>query len=596
MAANRTPFRQLAFFLAAVLVVGAIAGSVGYYSYRQQRDDLLTETLHDLGAIADLKVHEIVFWRQERIATARAIAENPLLTEDFVALAHRPGDANLRRRIRRFAASLHKNFSFEVFALFDDTGAIILADGLELAQFREFLQTDFRAALTQSDVLLTDLHEMTPGAGPHMGLYVPIGIASGAGPKTRLFLYLQINPQTHLFPLLQTWPTPSASGETLLVRREGEEVVFLNELRHRAGTALRLRLPLNELELPAAAAVRGVAALAAAKDYRGRRVLAASRPVPDSPWFLVAKIDRDEIFLRIQARGRLLALVSILAFALTNVFILLLWRQQRVSQYRRELDLAARHQAESERSAASLRRMTENLERSNRELEQFAYVASHDLQEPLRMISSFLSLLEKEYRGRLSAEADEYIHYAVDGATRLQTMIRDLLAYSRAGASGNPLEPTDCELALRRVLDNLKVLVEESGAEITHDPLPIIDADPTQIKQLLQNLIENGIKYRGDERPRIHLAAVREGEDWLFSVTDNGIGIDPKHRERIFQIFQRLHRHGKYAGTGIGLAVCRRIVERHGGRIWVESEPGKGSVFIFSLPADPARTNGGERP
>ena len=235
-------------------------------------------------------------------------------------------------------------------------------------------------------------------------------------------------------------------------------------------------------------------------------------------------------------------------------------------------------------AAEELKRTVEELVRSNAELEQFAYVASHDLQEPLRAVAGCVELLEKDYRGKFDPGADELLRHAVDGATRMQTMIRDLLAYSRVGTRAQPFVEVDCQTALDLALTNLATAINESGAMITHDPLPSLMADPTQLAQLFQNLIGNGIKFRGGRPPEIHVGAQRQDDGWLFSVRDNGIGIEPQYLDRIFVIFQRLHTRAEYPGTGIGLAICKRIVERHGGRISVESEPGKGSAFIFTIP------------
>lgn len=228
---------------------------------------------------------------------------------------------------------------------------------------------------------------------------------------------------------------------------------------------------------------------------------------------------------------------------------------------------------------------TEELKRSNDELEKFAYVASHDLHEPLRMVASYTQLLAKRYAGRLDSDADEFIGYAVDGANRMQRLIQDLLAYSRVGTQGKELRPTSSEDAFARALANLQSAIEESGALVTHDPLPTVLADDSQVVQLFQNLIGNAVKYHGLDTPQIHIeSAKNDKREWTFAVRDNGIGIPSEHFDRIFVMFQRLHGRDEFGGTGIGLAVCKKIVERHGGRMWVESEQGHGSTFRFTMP------------
>ena len=250
-------------------------------------------------------------------------------------------------------------------------------------------------------------------------------------------------------------------------------------------------------------------------------------------------------------------------------------------------DITARKQAEAElrRAHDELAKKAEELQRSNAELEQFAYVASHDLQEPLRMVSSYTQLLAKRYKEQLPAEAHEFMHFTVDGAARMKQLIEDLLAYSRVGTKGKELVPLSLEAPLKRALTNLRAAIEESGATVTSDALPTVDGDEVQLAQVFQNLIGNALKFRSKERaPHIHVGAVEEAGEWHISIADNGIGIEPQYFERIFMLFQRLHAMGEYPGTGIGLAICKKVAERHGGRIWVSSTPGAGSTFHFTLP------------
>jgi signal transduction histidine kinase len=234
---------------------------------------------------------------------------------------------------------------------------------------------------------------------------------------------------------------------------------------------------------------------------------------------------------------------------------------------------------------AELNERAKDLARSNTELQQFAYVASHDLQEPLRMVASFTQLLAKRYKDKLDDDARDFINYAVDGATRMQTLISDLLNYSRVGTQGKPLVPTDSEALFKRVLETLRFNIEESGAEILSDALPMVMADPQQLGQLFQNLLTNALKFRGEKPPSVRISAERDGNEWKISIRDNGIGISPEHADRIFIIFQRLHTRTEYPGTGIGLAIGKKIVERHGGRIWIEPSPGGGTTFCFTIAA-----------
>jgi PAS domain S-box-containing protein len=253
---------------------------------------------------------------------------------------------------------------------------------------------------------------------------------------------------------------------------------------------------------------------------------------------------------------------------------------------------AVRDRTDQQRAEDALGKFSLDLARSNAELERFAYVASHDLQEPLRMVSSYTQLLSRRYKGKLDANADEFIAYAVDGATRMQKLIGDLLALSRVGTQARPSEPVDTGAVLQRVLGDMQPTIAAAEAGIIFpEKMPVVLADGTQIGQLFQNLIGNGLKFHRDVLPRLEISVEQEegGECWRFAFKDNGIGIEPQYFERIFVIFQRLHAKDRYAGTGIGLAICKKIVERHGGKLWVESQAGEGTTFLFTLPAIPAQ-------
>ncbi len=289
-------------------------------------------------------------------------------------------------------------------------------------------------------------------------------------------------------------------------------------------------------------------------------------------WIVLIRIDRDQAYAPIDRLIWTVGGIGLLVLAPLTGFGI--WASSKLGREHHNLMIARQH----------LERSVAELGRSNAELQQFAYVASHDLQEPLRMVSSYTQLLAKRFKGKLDADADDFIGFAVDGAARMQKLIQDLLAYSRVSTRDMDRQTTSMETVLGYAADNLQVIMKEAEAVVTHDPLPSVKGDERQLTQLVQNLVSNAIKFRREQPPRIHVSAKRLDTEWLFSVQDNGIGIDLQYADRIFVIFQRLHNREEYPGTGIGLAICKKIAERHGGRIWVESESGKGSTFFFTLP------------
>ncbi|MHB8882572.1 MAG: sensor histidine kinase [Thermodesulfovibrionales bacterium] len=565
------------FSLVFVILASGIVVS-GYLYYRNYEMRHRKEVEHQLTAIADLKVDELIRWRKERLGDAALFYNNPNFSGLVLRYLQKPADKEAQARLRTWLQHVREGYQYDRVLLLDPGGRELMSVPAAEQPVSRHLSLSAAAALQANRVTLEDFYRDEHDGRVYLAVLVPL---VGAGVKVReaATLVLRIDPEDYFYPFLSRWPTPSMTAETLLVRREGNEALFLNELRFQKNTALNLRGPLDQKELPAAQAVLGRKGIMEGRDYRGVQVLADLRAVPDSPWFLVSRMDISEVYGPVSENLWTIVLLVITLLAGAGAAFGMVWRQQLSTFYRVKYESAMALNESQERLKSTI----EELQRSNTELEQFAYVASHDLQEPLRMVASYTQLLAERYEDRLDDKAKKFIRYAVDGAVRMQLLINDLLAYSRIGTRGKPLEPVDANAALGEALANLKVQITGAKALITNDELPKLQADASQLVQLFQNLIGNAVKFHGAALPHIHLSAADKGREWLFSVRDNGIGIDPQYADKVFVIFQRLHTKEEYPGSGIGLAVCKKIVERHGGRIWFESEPGKGTIFYFTI-------------
>lgn len=925
------------FFLAAIGV--AILGRL--YFLRQSKDIIASKSI-ELAAVRDLKIEQIREWRAGMLRDGEVLAGDPTLRDEIIRWTANPSDPAITSTMRDWMALMVDKGEYSSVSITSADGSQRISTSGAASSTPSALAAS-RAARASGEVTLTDL-SLDPETGrPTLSVVAPLKANTG---QTTAVVVLNRDPEQFLFPILQKWPSPSPSSETLLIRRDGDAILYLNDLRFKSDTALKSKLPLTNSSLLAIQALTGPPRVTEGVDYRGVPVFGALGRVEGTPWYLIAKVNRSEAFAGVLESQISTFLAAGVVLAIIALGLAVAWRQRAVEYYRGRLDierseqllsqqydqlvryandavlltdeqanivqanvravalygysadellamsldeLLAPEQAQPEvpplseppeaegrvleirqlhkngeliyaetsmqrietdgepryltitrdvterkvaedalrqttaylenlfdyanapiivwdpqrhitrfnhaferltameaeevlgkdlsvlfpeatreesldliatategehwetveipirradgsvrtalwnsanvydgagdllatiaqgqditdrklaedalqhseerfrnivnsspaaiylyrlephdrlvltaanpssdivigidhddligktieeafpalvgtdipdmyravargdlgsqsfevpygdarfsgyyavtafqtaaglvavdfvdisdrkRAEEALRERTEDLARSNAELEKFAYIASHDLQEPLRMVASYTQLLQRRYQGKLDQDADEFIAYAVDGAMRMQTLINELLVYSRVGTQGSPFVETDLDEVLGRVLEVLSISIAENEALITVDPMPTLSCDPIQMGQVFQNLLTNAMKFHGDEPPRIHVGAKHVDAEWVFSVQDNGIGVEPEYFDRIFVIFQRLQSRADYPGTGMGLAICKRIIERHSGRIWVESKQGSGSTFYFTL-------------
>lgn len=577
---KKVPLGLLLIF--SILVCLIVTG--GYVFYQSQKQRITELQYRELTTIADLKADQITNWRWERHVDGEVFFHSAIFRKAVERYLLKPDPEEEGERILQQMKAVMRYGDYSNIYLLDRDAKIRLVFDSDKQHLGAYAFSAIREAVRTKKIIFSDLHANKHVGMVHLDIVVPI--LAGTEGETRVIgiVVLQIDPNQRFYPRVQSWPTPSPSGETLLVRREGTSILYLNELRHKKGTALKFERSAEEPKLPAAMAVRGYVGIIDGVDYRGIPVLAAVRSIPDTTWFIVSKIDKSEVLAPVLRQAMYIAVIALLLIVAAGAILGVLWQRERLSQYNLLIASELKRQEEQALAEKELRGILEDLKRSNTELQQFAYIASHDLQEPLRMVSSFMQLIEQRYKGKLDKDADEFIQYAVEGSVRMQRMINDLLAYSRIGTKGKPFGPVDCNKILADVRANLKLSIEESGASITADPLPVVNGDASQLVQVFQNLLSNAIKFRGDKTPVITIQVEPHEQEWQFSVRDNGIGLEPDYAEKIFVIFKRLHTAAQYPGSGIGLTICKKIIERHNGRIWVESQPGHGSVFYFTLP------------
>ncbi len=583
--------------LAAFLLLSIAIAMVGGFLLKKQITISRQEAQKVLSAIAELKSSQIAGWYAERQDDAQVIFHNNLIHLQLRNYLAGSRDAPKRGEIQEWLSYLQgKGFRRIIFYDASGRARFRAPENMPLLPDHHNLG-ELQRALAAGTVLMTDLHqegESRGGLQPEIDLdvWIPMGAGPGSGDPASGVLLLQIDPLNFLYPLIRNWPTPSSTAETLVVRREGGEVVYLNELRHRTATAFSLRMPVDSLNLPAAMAARGRTGVVEGLDYRNVPVLAALCAIPGTPWFMEAKVDQEEVYapLRLQAwKSGSTMLVLILAAALG---VSLLWQQFDNQLLRRELALV-RERGEMEEDLRRMNEMLESrvlerttqLQSANQELEAFAYSVSHDLRAPLRAIGGFSQALVEDFGDKLEGDARTYLDEIISGNRQMGQLIDGLLTLSRSTRGEIRRDRVDISAMAERIRTELERLKPRRRVDWRIESGLSGLGDERMIEVVMRNLLGNAWKYTEKvAQPIIRVYGELPGSERFFCVADNGAGFNMAYAEKLFQPFQRMHRQDEFPGIGIGLATAQRIVHRHGGTIHAFGAFHKGATFRFSLP------------
>ncbi len=560
------------FVLLAVLI-----GLLAYWAWHQQAQSLQRQAERSVAAVGALKANQISSWLGERRSDAESISDNPLVSAAVADLLAGRQGGHARADLSAMLTSYRRAYGYPQMVLASPQGVVLLSSPGAARLPGVATKALIRTAVASGQVQSSDLYLDAAGRA-RLDFAAPIAGPRGAAPLAAVVL--SVDPGRYLYPLIQSWPLPSSTGETLLIEQRGGRVLFLNDLRFRQHAALKLSAPASDTTLPAAMAVRGSRGVVQGSDYRGVPVLAAVQPVPATSWFIVSKEDAAAVLGPVRTRGWMTAGFALLLVALAGVGALFLWLA-------REAQAADEVRALNAELEQRVRARTAQLDGANKELEAFAYSVSHDLRAPLRHISGFSELLATREAENLDQRGKHYLDVITGSVRQMGSLIDDLLQFSRTGRAELQITKVDMDEQVREVLGPLKR--QADGREIVWSigPLPGVSGDPALLRQVWANLLDNAVKYtRGREPARIEVYA-RDGDDSsenVFVVRDNGVGFDMQYAHKLFGVFQRLHSSEEFEGTGIGLANVQRIVHRHGGRVWAEAELDRGASFFFALP------------
>ena len=602
---------------------------VGIFSYSNAKKTFENTRIQELESITDLKVHKIISFFKERKNNIILVQKNPLIKSSFNDLNNNRNNINARKEIDTYIKVLQNVYAYANIMLINTSGKIVYSCNSDnywpsyaISELPELKKAfiEGKKKISLSDIFVNKFENNLFGMFISGPIYDSVGKLLGT-------VVFEIDMQP-VYDFIQDITGLGQTGETIIVKKAGKSAIYINPLRHEINAAFKEKAILTEKNsLPMIEAVNGKNGSGIAVDYRDEPVIAVWQYIPDVNWGIITKIDMDEAFELIFNLRNLIFFLEFINILLGSLVILSITRSvfkpiaalhkgaqiiekgnldykigidindeigeisQAFEQMSNKLKSITISRDELKKEIEKRKQIEEKLKKTNTDLEQFTYMISHDLKEPLRNVGSYARLLEESYKGQLDKEADQFITFILHGVNRMNTLINDLLGYSRLSSKSSKFNLIDFENILEQTVDNLKTIINENNATINHSYLPVLAVDESQILMLVQNLISNAIKFRSQEPPVINIKAQQKDDYYLFSVEDNGIGINNKESERIFLIFQRLHTN-TYPGTGIGLSVCKKIVEYHGGKIWVESEKDKGATFYFTIPSGLEQNNG----